>query len=73
VIDEQMQGEIKITVIATGFASGSQVMPVIQQEVLRVNRAPNISKTEPTTNNNDKNNPPGLDIPEFLRRRRKPN
>jgi len=72
VIDEQMQGEIKITVIATGFTAGSQVMPVIQQEVLRVNRAP-ISKTEPTTNNNDKNNPPGLDIPEFLRRRRKPN
>ncbi|MDX2272188.1 MAG: cell division protein FtsZ [Cyanobacteriota bacterium] len=74
VIDEQMQGEVRITVIATGFdtqtnkatskvterkGSASKFTPSYATPPLE---SPNTSPARPE--------PAGLDIPEFLRRRR---
>ena len=69
VIDEQMQGEIRVTVIATGF-SGENVTPSMEKKaVTPTNQAPNIINS-PNTEGNNPN--PSLDIPEFLQRRRFP-
>ncbi len=54
VIDEKMAGEVRITVIATGFASNPETY----------RRTSNITGIDP------KNNKPSLDIPDFLQRRR---
>ncbi|MEG4984204.1 cell division protein FtsZ [Microcoleus sp. BR0-C5] len=77
VIDERLQGEIKITVIATGF-SGEVPSPPPQGRTQNVN-APWRAATAPTTpaqqTPDPKAKPPqdlGLDIPEFLRNRRPP-
>ncbi|ELR98955.1 cell division protein FtsZ [Gloeocapsa sp. PCC 73106] len=69
VIDPEMQGEIRVTVIATGFTGDT--------------RATNIatgSKAPVTPSKNPQSRPPsrpesssGLDIPEFLQKRRFPN
>lgn len=64
VIDEKMQGEVRITVIATGFSGESSSRPSNTKVVMN-NPAP--SPAPPTSE------PPkqtGLDIPEFLQRRR---
>jgi cell division protein FtsZ len=75
VIDERMQGEIRITVIATGFS------PEIQQSVIKSvipstrpiqNSAPSAAiptKSTPVQESNDRSI---LDIPEFLQKRRFP-
>jgi cell division protein FtsZ len=76
VIDERMQGEVRLTVIATGFAnsgssktgSSSPEKPEPKQAPQRTSAAAKAAAVElPTA-------PPrtetGLDIPEFLRRRR---
>ncbi len=73
VIDDRLQGEIRITVIATGFSGEVQSTPVAMRETPYQRRpiapapTPPAPKVEPTTTNR-----PGLDIPEFLQRRRFP-
>ncbi|MEH2081660.1 MAG: cell division protein FtsZ [Nostoc sp.] len=86
VIDDRLQGEVRITVIATGFTG--EVQAAVQQSVPNVRVAPNTSK-RPTTQQPPVNPPtstptptptpipepkekPGLDIPDFLRNRRTP-
>lgn len=72
VIDERMQGEIKITVIATGFSGEVQPPPQILKTQFAPRRpvptpspAPSAPEAKPQT-------PGGLDIPEFLQKRRPP-
>ena len=76
VIDERLQGEIKITVIATGF-SGEVASPPVPGRTQNVNApwraatvpvAPAQQTPDPKTKPQDL----GLDIPEFLRNRRPP-
>ena len=75
VVDEQMQGEIRVTVIATGF-SGKQKDNEGNERIKNV-----ITSGSDTEKDNDmkpdkkeetSNNLPELDIPEFLQRRRFP-
>ena len=70
VIDDKLQGEIKITVIATGFSGEVQTQP-IQEKV-----QPRRPAANPAQNPNPTPEPqrklPGLDIPDFLQRRRNP-
>lgn len=75
VIDEKMQGEVRITVIATGF-SGEPQPPVAQQTrsvskqsqpAVKPLNSP--AKAEPERSQAPLQ-PPGLDIPEFLQRNR---
>jgi cell division protein FtsZ len=77
VIDERMQGEIRITVIATGFS------PEVQQSVIKsvtpstrsVGNAtlpPTPTSTKPPVKEKDSNSHSILDIPDFLQRRRNP-
>lgn len=67
VIDERLQGEIKITVIATGFSGEVLSVPTVKEMgVRRVTPAPAATPTP------DPKIAGGLDIPEFLRNRRPP-
>jgi cell division protein FtsZ len=69
VIDETMQGEVRITVIATGFAEEYQ--ETNPSETARPTDLPLANfPTKPTTVNKNNNR---LDIPDFLQRRRFPN
>lgn len=72
VIDDRMQGEIKITVIATGFTGDPQPQRAASIAKRPVSTPPvNPSPASPPTAPPDpKGKPPGLDIPEFLQRRR---
>jgi len=73
VIDDRLQGEVQITVIATGFAPG-EVAALQSSRVAPLKRtvtAPPIG-TMPTPPSADPRLRPGLDIPEFLQRRRPP-
>ncbi|MBF2083978.1 cell division protein FtsZ [Thermoleptolyngbya sp. C42_A2020_037] len=73
VIDDRLQGEVQITVIATGFAPG-EVATLQSSRVAPLKRtvtAPPIG-TMPTAPSADPRLRPGLDIPEFLQRRRPP-
>lgn len=79
VIDERLQGEIRMTVIATGFSSEPQPLPEKArtapppQPTFRREAPPQRTtrpveptpQAKPTTS-------PGLDIPDFLQRRRPP-
>jgi cell division protein FtsZ len=47
VIDDRLQGEVRITVIATGFTG--EVQAAVQQSVANVRVAPNTSSKRPTT------------------------
>ncbi len=69
VIDDKMQGELRITVIATGF-SGEVQSPPAMREVPYQRRpiAPTPTPPPPKVDPNSR----GLDIPEFLQRRRFP-
>jgi cell division protein FtsZ len=77
VIDERLQGEIKITVIATGF-SGEVASPPPPGRTQNVNapwRAATVPVAPAQQTPDPKTKPPqdlGLDIPEFLRNRRPP-
>ena len=71
VIDEKLQGEIRTTVIATGFSGEVQSTPAIRETPYQrrpIAPAPTslAPKVEPPSSR------PGLDIPEFLQRRRFP-
>lgn len=74
VIDERLQGEIRITVIATGFTG--EVQPRPSAKPTGVKRSPSTMgttpppPTPPLSDPRSKTN--GLDIPEFLQRRRPP-
>ncbi|MFN6560977.1 MAG: cell division protein FtsZ [Nostoc sp. ChiSLP01] len=84
VIDDRLQGEVRITVIATGFTGEVQTAP--QQSAANVRVAPNTPKRpttqQPTVNPPTPTAPPapipepkeklGLDIPDFLKNRRTP-
>jgi cell division protein FtsZ len=71
VIDDRMAGEVRITVIATGFANRPDSQNPIQkkQTIIRpsTTTAPNVSRLNDTGLTK-----PGLDIPDFLQRRRPP-
>lgn len=64
VIDEKLQGEIRITVIATGFSAEAPSSPPPAQRTV-----PKTASTPPTSPTVEPTEKPGLDIPEFLRRR----
>ncbi|MDB9514446.1 cell division protein FtsZ [Kamptonema animale CS-326] len=68
VIDERLQGEIKITVIATGFSGEVLSVPTVKEIGVRRSNTSSPAAT-PTP---DPKVPAGLDIPEFLRNRRPP-
>ncbi len=75
--DERMQGEVRITVIATGFQGGQRVAATPAAKVSTPNksaaRKPTAPNSEPPPRQAPEPEPPtsgGLDIPEFLRRRR---
>ncbi|WP_225913867.1 cell division protein FtsZ [Leptolyngbya ohadii] len=80
VLEEQLQGEVRITVIATGFSTEPQAQqPAQATRVSPLKRTPPAPPTTmtpppqplpPTTS--EPRNKPGLDIPEFLQRRRPP-
>ncbi|MDB9413457.1 cell division protein FtsZ [Microcystis aeruginosa] len=63
VIDEKMQGEVRITVIATGFSGESPPRPTTNKVVINTPAPSPVPTPEPPK-------PAGLDIPEFLQRRR---
>ncbi len=70
VIDERLQGEIRITVIATGFTGEAQGAPPPSLQASKVQQAePPSASPPPVFEPKDK---PGLDIPDFLQRRRPP-
>ncbi|MCP2730862.1 cell division protein FtsZ [Limnofasciculus baicalensis] len=71
VIDDKLQGEIRITVIATGFTGEVQAPPAVR-EAPRYSSRPNVPQPPPPPPAPDTRNKPGLDIPEFLQRRRFP-
>jgi cell division protein FtsZ len=80
VIDERLQGEVRITVIATGFSSQPEPPPPAQQTTTRVSplkQRPSIPSTPPpapqappATPASESRPKPSLDIPDFLQRRR---
>lgn len=73
VIDERLQGEVRITVIATGFSPEAQQQTQAKPaSVLPKRTAPSATPIAPATASEPKGKPPGLDIPEFLQRRRPP-
>ena len=75
VIDERMQGEVKITVIATGFTGESKsTVPQSGREVPLSRPITSIpqQRTIPTPAPEPPPQPQELDIPDFLRRRRPP-
>lgn len=74
VIDDRLQGEVRITVIATGF-TGEPQAPQQAARPAGARRPP--AAPQPVPNpapmvDNKAKQPPGLDIPEFLQRRRPP-
>lgn len=73
VIDDKLQGEVRITVIATGFTAEAQATPPPAARVASTKRpmspAPPPASPPPVVEPKDK---PGLDIPDFLQRRRNP-
>ncbi|MGC1308623.1 MAG: cell division protein FtsZ [Phormidesmis sp.] len=81
VIDDRLQGEIRITVIATGFSGDARSIPsMTSAKVTPMSRTPgsNAFETAPaapveSAGEDTTNQPvisPNLDIPEFLQRRR---
>ncbi|MBD2297564.1 cell division protein FtsZ [Nostoc sp. FACHB-87] len=77
VIDDRLQGEVRITVIATGFTGEGQAAPPQNASNPRVAPPPKKSTTQsPTANPStpvvEPKEKSGLDIPEFLQRRRTP-
>ncbi|WP_230840874.1 cell division protein FtsZ [Gloeobacter morelensis] len=75
VIDEKLQGELRITVIATGF---NGIAPAVKAGKVRLSEPAEGSTVKPASNNGPNPAAPNrgtagedvLDIPEFLRRRR---
>ena len=72
VIDEKLQGEVRITVIATGFSGEPQAAPSPSARAVPGKRTTPTTPPPPKPAFEPKEKPPGLDIPEFLQRRRPP-
>jgi len=76
VIDEKMQGEVRITVIATGFSGEAKINPprktITTPKPDTLVNPVNNPNTDNTSNSDPNNVTSGLDIPEFLQRRRFP-
>ncbi|MBD2567658.1 cell division protein FtsZ [Anabaena lutea] len=78
VIDDRLQGEVRITVIATGFTGEIQVAPQQNVANARIVTPTNTRKPTPQPTVNQPNpipepkEKPALDIPDFLQRRRTP-
>jgi cell division protein FtsZ len=79
VIDDRLQGEVRITVIATGFTGEGQTAPPQNATNQRVAPAPKRQTQQPQSPAANPPTPvaepkekPGLDIPDFLQRRRTP-
>jgi cell division protein FtsZ len=70
VIDEKMQGEIRITVIATGFTGESSRGPAAK--VSDAPPRPVVPQPNQPTSEPESSRGTGLDIPEFLQKRRFP-
>ena len=70
VIDDKLDGEVKITAIATGFTG--EVTPPPPQRTAAVSRPAGSPITRPQTRPEPQTKPGGLDIPDFLQRRRPP-
>lgn len=82
VVDDRLQGEVRITVIATGFTGEVQIAP--PQNVVGSRVAPQSQQRRPMGQPQQPMNPtpqapepppkgkPSLDIPDFLQRRRNP-
>ena len=68
VIDEKMQGEIRVTVIATGFSGEGNT--IVQANKVVVN--PAMKSVPKTPDPNINKGIAGIDIPEFLQKRRPP-
>ncbi|NER77990.1 MAG: cell division protein FtsZ [Leptolyngbya sp. SIO1D8] len=68
VIDERLQGEVQITVIATGFNLDSQPSQLDSAARITPLKRNNLGVSQPGTNSTG--SPGTLDIPEFLQRRR---
>jgi cell division protein FtsZ len=71
VIDERLQGEIRITVIATGFTTEAATEPLSSVKVISKPQK-QAASTPPPAIEIETVEKPGLDIPEFLQRRRNP-
>lgn len=71
VIDEKLQGEVRITVIATGFSGEAQAAPPTPVRVIHKSRQSVVPPPPPPPVAEPKERP-GLDIPDFLQRRRPP-
>lgn len=69
VIDERLQGEVRITVIATGFNTRPGVQPVAEAERVTPFKR-NLTPPPPPPTPGGGGLGAGLDIPEFLQRRR---
>lgn len=75
VIDERLQGELRITVIATGFTGETQARQMAQPTGLKrpvPPPTPSQPIAPPSPPSPIDRTKPGLDIPEFLQRRRPP-
>jgi cell division protein FtsZ len=80
VIDDRLQGEIRMTVIATGFSNEPQPLPQKSRTVPppppSFRREPPATRTTSPVEPSPQPKPPtqtgGLDIPDFLQRRRPP-
>jgi cell division protein FtsZ len=70
VIDDRLQGEVRITVIATGFAADVQNQPAAAARVSPLKRSVSAPPITPSPAPDLRSKPAGLDIPEFLQRRR---
>ncbi|NEO98138.1 MAG: cell division protein FtsZ [Symploca sp. SIO2E9] len=70
VIDDRLQGEIVITVIATGFSSEAPPPPVNKEASRPGRRFLETPPRSPAPGPDPNNRTTGLDIPEFLQRRR---
>ncbi|MFS8875555.1 cell division protein FtsZ [Synechococcus sp. R5-13] len=78
--DERMQGEVRITVIATGFQEKARPAAIPAATKVSASNKSGVPKPTPTGSGLPPRQPPepeppmsgGLDIPEFLRRRRPP-
>lgn len=72
VIDDRLQGEIRITVIATGFTGETQPAAPVGREAPPPKRSQGNPLPPPPAPTIDPKPQQGLDIPDFLRNRRSP-
>jgi len=72
VIDEKMQGEVRITVIATGFSGETPSTSKAKTAPPPTRPQPPLREPQPYPTRQEPSNKPSLDIPDFLQKRRFP-